>query len=278
MKSIKLSSVVMLALLFAVIPTQSWAKKKISLRYNLEKGSEYTFNIKVDQNMQMKVMSNDVNTNNVITLQQTSKVIDASADQFKFSNTIDKMVMDISSMGMNMHIDSSDPSTYAQGREKMMGEAMNKAIGKSYEITINQLGKITSMDLGNLSTALAALGDKNDQSSFTVYPENKLSEGDSWESTVKAGKGMVVKSKYTLKKISGHTAELSVDGTITSDGSNDKISNLSGIQTGIIYIDINTGMTTKATLNQEIKMDISQSGMTIPSNITSLISLDVKKK
>lgn len=278
MKSMKWSMMVMLAIVFALAPAQSWAKKKITLRYKLEKGAVYVISSKVDQNMQMTYMSNTINTHNVVAIDQSSKVTAAGSDQFSMANTIDKMVMDISSMGINMHIDSSDPSTYAQGREKMVGETMEKVIGKTFEMTINQYGKITSMDLGDLSKSLSALGEKNDQSSFTIYPENKLSVGDSWESEIKSGKGMLVHNKFTLKKISGHTAELSVDSKITNDGSNDKITNLSGIQTGTITIDTDTGMTIKSTLNQEIKMEISQNGMKMPSHITSIINLNVKKK
>ncbi|MBN2614150.1 MAG: hypothetical protein JXR71_00520 [Bacteroidales bacterium] len=278
MKSIKWSLMMMMALLFAIAPAQSWAKKKITLRYKLEKGAVYIFNSKVDQNMQMKVMSNTVNTHTAVAIEQASKVSAATADQFTMTNTIEKMVMDVSSMGINMHIDSSDPSTYAAGREKMVGETMDKVIGKPFDLSLNQYGKITSTDLGELSKSLASLGDKNDQTNFTIFPENKIEIGESWVSDLNAGKGLLVHNKYTLVKASGNTAELSVDGTISSDGANEKITNVSGIQTGTILIDLKTGMTIKATLNQEIKMEVSQSGMTIPAHITSIINLNVKKK
>jgi len=78
--------------------------------------------------------------------------------------------------------------------------------------------------------------------------------------------------KYTLKKVSGKKAIIGLEGIISGNGENDIIMNLKGTQSGDATVDLRNGWATQVSLDQEIKMDVNQNGMTIPMTISSTIS------
>ncbi len=68
-------------------------------------------------------------------------------------------------------------------------------------------------------------------------------------------------------------AEIESAGTIGPANPDDKIK---GKQTGITKVNLKNGWSTESKINQEIEIEIEQSGLTIPMKIKSEISITSK--
>lgn len=280
MKSVKWGAMMALVMLFAIAPSQSWAKKKVSLRYNLSKGDAYTSSTKVDQNIETKANGQTFNIHQVMTIDTKIDVDAVSSNSIETKNAVTRVSMDQSVMGQELKFDTSDPSSYASGRAKALGEAMNKVINKIFNVTIDDLGNIVDVNMNKLGKGNSVVGGNNSSNSYhIVFPKNKVSVGDTWEADIKPMKatGSKVHMKYTLKKISGRTVEIAMEGTISPGGDNQQVE-MKGIESGTATVDIKTGWTKSMTMDQEIKMTVHRNGMAMPMNVNSTITYTSKKK
>jgi hypothetical protein len=192
------------------------------------------------------------------------------------------MTMKQSMGGQELFYDSSDPATYASGRGAQLGAAFNKLIKKTFTITIDKLGHIQSFDLANLTGPNGKVSDNvSSGNNFIIFPDQKIKTGDSWEADIKPLKGSKTKihMKYTLIKLSGKKATIGLEGTITAnEEAGENIPKINGTQSGEATVDVRTGWTTEINMDQEIKMEVNQNGMTIPMTISSTVTKKSKAK
>ena len=281
MKTIKLNMVLSLLVLISALPNQAFAKKKVSLKYKLQQNDKFVSKTNVDQDIEMQAQGQTIDLNQVITIDGTTLISQVKPNSIETTHTINRMTMKQSIYGQEMTYDSSDPTTFASGRGKQVGEALNKLIGKSYQITIDEEGNITGFNLDSL------MGPDNKVSSnvstsnnFIVYPDHKVGVGDSWEADIKPLKNgnMKIHMKYTLKKMGGGKAVIGLEGNITANKVEGAELNLSGTQSGEATVDLHTGWTMDMTLDQEVKIEVQRGGMTIPMHVSGTISKTSRKK
>ncbi|UBM61455.1 DUF6263 family protein [Candidatus Sulfidibacterium hydrothermale] len=264
-----------------VLPVFSYGQKKVFLKYNLKKGETFITHTSTNQDITITAQGQTMNMNQVISSDITTKVEKVSADSIVTSNTMDKMTMDQTMFGQELKYDSSDPSTYASGRGKQIGEALNKLIGKAYKITMDHSGNIGSYDISELINEGGKVSSNlKSSNNYIVFPKHKIKVGDTWEADIRPMKtdNMKIHMKYTLKKLSGKKATISVSGTITANEIDGQTLNLSGTQSGTIVINTKTGWPISAHLTQDIKMKLEKNGMEIPMEISSTINSTSQKK
>ncbi len=282
MKNFKSVLFLGLAMFLSISMLQVQAQKKVYLKYKLHQGDQYVTTSNTDQDIEMHVQGQVMTISQTITATQLLTVNKVEPNAIKTVQSIDKMTMHQSMGGQEFTYDSSDPSTYASGRGKQMGAAFNKVIHKNFSITIDDLGNVKSSDLKNI------LGDNNKLSNnvsssnhLIIFPGKKVKVGDSWESDITPLKGSTMKihMKYTLQKLSGKKAIIGLEGTITSnDGDTGSAMKINGTQSGEATVNTRTGWATETNLDQELKMEVNQNGMTIPMTISSTISTKSKLK
>ena len=279
MKNFRL--IIAIVFLFPVFSQQASAQKKVSLKYNLKKGEKYVSHTVINQDITMEAQGQTMTMNQVITSDMTSLVKEVTADSVVTENTLDKMTMKQTMFGQELNYDSSDPSTYASGRGKQIGDALNKVIGKAYSITMDHLGNIGSYDLSALLKAGGQTSSNvKSSNNYIVYPKHKVKVGESWEADIKPMKSdnMKIHMKYTLKKISGKKATIALEGTISANKINGQTMNMSGTQSGETVINTKTGWPVSSNMTQDVKMKLEKNGMEIPMEISSTINTTSEKR
>ena len=281
MKRLKFALILSMAFLLPALMNQAQAQKKITLKYKLHQGETFVTTSNIDQDIEMHLQGQVMTMNQVITKTLLTKIITVNPNSIRTSNSIDAMTMKQTINGQEFNYDSSDPSTYASGRNKQVGDALNKIIHKTYEITVDELGNTTNFDLKNLMDGNNKLSSNvSSGNNFIIFPDHKVKTGDSWEADIKPLKGsnMKIHMKYTLKKIAGRKVTMGLKGIITANADSTMQMNITGTQSGEAIIDLHTGWALETNLDQEVKMEVNQNGMTIPMNISSTITKKSKLK
>jgi len=282
MKKFKSVIIISLSLLFSLGFLSSQAQKSVSLRYKLHEGKSFLTTSTIDQDIEMHMQGQVMTINQSITSDETVHIAKVDTKTIKTSQSIDKMTMKQSMAGQEFFYDSSDPTTYASGRGAQLGAAFNKLIKKTFSITIDKLGNIQSFDLANLTGPDGKVSDNvSSGNNFIIFPEKKVKPNDSWEADIKPLKGSKTKihMKYTLLKLSGKKATIGLEGTITSnEEAGDNVPKIDGSLSGEATVDLRTGWTMESNMDQEIKMEVNQNGMTIPMTISSTVTKKSKAK
>ncbi len=279
MKNLKL--LIAIVFLFPVLPQQASAQKKVSLRYNLQKGEKYITHTSTNQDITMQAQGQTMTMSQVITSDISTVIKESTSDTIVTSNKMDKMTMKQTMFGQELNYDSSDPSTYASGRGKQIGDALNKMIGKSYTIKMDRQGNIGSYDMSALLKEGGQVSSNlKSGNNYIVFPKHKVKVGDSWEADIKPMKtdNMQIHMKYTLKKVSGKKATIGIEGTITANKINGTTMNLSGTQSGEVVVNLKTGWPVSSHMTQDVKMKLEKNGMEIPMEISSTITSTSEKK
>jgi len=279
MKNLKL--LIVLALTLPIISLQANAQKRVLLRYNVKQGEIFASHQVTNQDINMQAQGQTISMNQVITTDISTEIGKVTPGEIKTSNMVNKMLMKQTMFGQELTYDSSDPSTYASGRGKLVGDALNKIIKKPYGITMDHFGNISAYNLSALLKDNNKIsGNIKSGNNYVVFPDHKVKVGDSWEADIKPMKmdKMDIHIKYTLKKLSRKKATIGIEGTLTASKVAGQSINLTGTQSGDVVVDTKTGWTMSSHMTQDIKMKIEKNGMEIPMDINSTITSTVEKK
>ncbi len=279
MKNLKLF--IALALILPIIPLQANAQKKVLLKYKVKQGEKFISHQTANQDMDMEAQGQTITMNQVITTDISTVIGDVTPKEIKITNMVERVTMKQTIFGQELNYDSSDPSTFASGRGKQIGDAMKKIIEKPYAITMDHLGNISSYNLSALLQGTDKIaGNIKSGNNYVIFPDHKVKVGDSWEADIKPMKtdNMKIHIKYTLKKLSGKKATIGLEGVITASKIAGQTIKLSGTQDGEVVVDTKTGWTMSTHLTQDVKMKMEKNGMEIPMNISSSITSTTEKK
>ncbi len=279
MKNLKLF--IALALVLPIIPSQAIAQKKVLLKYNVKQGEKYFSHQAANQNIDVQAQGQTISMNQIINTDITTVISKVTSKEIITTNKIDKMTLKQTLFGQEIYYDSSDSTTFASGKGKLIGSAMNKLIGKSYGITMDHLGNISAYDLSALlkdNTKIS--GNIKSGSNYVIFPDHKVKVGDSWEADIKPMKTdkMNIHIKYTLKKLSGRKATIGLEGTISVNKLAGQSLNLTGTKNGEVVVSTKTGWIMSSHMTEDIKMKVERNGMEIPMNISSTITSTTEKK
>jgi hypothetical protein len=244
------------------------------LKFNLEKGKGYDYEL--DWDMTTSVMNNktDINIGALYSL----NVIDDKDHIRTLTSTYRNFRMLMNVMGHTVDIDTDKPPVDGDDKSGIPTALLNKVfsgiVGKSFTMKVDEEGNILeisglddlvkgmidslNIDEDKKANIMASLKDQfNDQEvknqfsdMLMVFPNKEVKVGDTWtKSFTKSGK-MQAKytTDYTVKQIEGDHVTLDAKTRIESAGQG----NLSGEQTGTLIIDSRTGLMVNGDFKQDI--------------------------
>ena len=281
MKKNKQIVITAMLLLFAGFSINLNAQKSVQLRYNLNQGDQYSYEMKMDQDIVFQSSGQTMTLDQVLEFYMTSSIKEVS-DSITVESSINRVVMNQKIFGMEMNYDSDIPVADQNPMAAQIAAAMGGLINKNYSMIMDKLGNIGDVDVSQLTDNDDLTNNLGSGSNFAVYPENAVTVGDSWEKDIEPMKTSDMKfhAKYTVLKLSGSQATLQLDGTITANKMDDVDAdmNLSGQQKGEMTIDVKTGWLIESKIEQNLKLDIEQNGVKFPATIEGMIITTSKKK
>lgn len=256
------------------------------LKFNLEKGKDYDYEILWDIDQQMMGRDNKISilggyTINVTDEKENIRTLTAVYKNFK-------MYMNI--MGVEINIDTDKPSEPMDEAEikanplGMMDRVFAGIKGKEFTMKVDEDGKVLEVNgfdqiINGMTDSIAmdedtkmqvrvSLQDQfneqavKDQFSqvFTIFPNKEIKVGDSWDKSIQMGGRMPAQytTRYTVKEIEGDHVTLSAQTNIGSENSDMEIK---GTQHGSLLVDSKTGLVINAEFDQD--METKTKGMEI---------------
>ncbi|HKO82104.1 MAG TPA: DUF6263 family protein [Chitinophagaceae bacterium] len=283
---------VVITVLVTIISIQSCKSPSAGkvLKFNLEKGKAYDYDLIWDMDQQMMGQDSKINISGGYTIDVTDdknnvKTLKAVYKDFK---------MYMKMMGMELDIDTDKPVEPLSGEDikanplGMMSRIFTGIKGKEFIMKVDEEGKVLEVSgfeqivngmVDSLETGedikmqiRASLKDQfnaqniKDQFAqvFTIFPNKEVKVGDTWEKSWQLGGRMPAKyvTKYTVKEIEGDHVSLAAQTSIGSDNDDMKIK---GTQTGNLLVDSKTGLVINAEFAQDMQtttrgMDIKTIG------------------
>ncbi len=246
------------------------------LKFNLEKGKGYNYEVAWDMDQQMMGQENEINLSgtyaiDVIDDKNNIKTLKAVYTRFK-------MYMKV--MGMELDIDTDKPTAPVSDADLkanplgMMGQLFKGIKGKEFSLKVNEEGEV--LEVSGFDQIVNAMVDSTDVTEdikmqmkaslkdqfneqnikdqfaqvFTIFPNKEVKKGDTWEKSWQMGGRMpaTYTTKYTVKDIDGDHITLDAKTNIVSDsGSEMKIK---GTQNGNLLVDSRNGLVVNATFDQ----------------------------
>ena len=261
-------------IILPALANQSFAQKKVMLKYKLEQGKVFKYKTDIDQDITFDANGQEMSLNQIVGIKTTSTIENSDNEGFKLVSSIDAMRMEQSIFGMDIVYDSEDPETQKDEMAQKIGEALTEIIGAQFSVTYDAKGNILESDLSALSKNEDISNNLNTNNNLTIFPDNKVAVGDSWEREVTPlnNSDMKTTSKYTVNKITRKQVVLDVVSTISSTELNGTSAEMTGTITGQAVINRKTGWTMSSEMDMEMTMQLEQNGMSFPGEISGTIS------
>ncbi len=193
--------------------TTLFAQQNGSLK--LKKGQKYVVENKISTKSSTEMQGQSMDANADVTSTFSIEVKEENADNYKLSNAITAVKMNMSQMGQEMNFDSQKK----EDLDGPMGSALKDYINKPKDVVINKSGKIVDQKKDDTSAAandMAAmiskqLGDPDAtgfgaEMAFDSLPKN-IKVGSTWTKTTNKN-GIATTTNYTVKSIAGNLATL----------------------------------------------------------------------
>lgn len=266
-----LMSFLSLAIILGLLSSCAGSGKPVELKFNPKTGDKFKTTVSLNMDMEMEgapeeaaAMNNMNMKMEMVTIMNTLK---DSADQVKMETTFEKFDMKMPGLGgMSNNLD--DMIKGLQGKSVIMSVSSS---GEVKEVT--GLDKLFGGDAIMLSTI-----DKQINQSFSqgmaYLPGKTVHVGDTWTNEVvqkqQMGMTSTIKNTWTLEKVSGDIAYISVISTVDMDGGSGPLQQgqIDITQEGDMEVDIPTGMTMAGNLTQSMKMDMGMAKINAKTKVT----------
>jgi hypothetical protein len=258
------------------------SSEKRLLKFNLEKGKTYDYEMVMDMDQEMVGAKNKIGMIAGYAISVTDddgnvKTLDIQYSDFKMDMNIAGQEMKIDATIKPEPVDSSnmDPA-------KMMSNAFTGIIGKKFIMKVDGEGKIQSVagvqefingmveSMGGgadvKAMVQAALNGQFSEEKiketfapmFAIYPNKEVKPGDTWSSSYNlTSQAVEAKTYYTLKSFEGDNAVVEAKSKMDplTGATNENLAGLklNGTQTGTIKMNSKTGMVVDAELDQKFE-------------------------
>lgn len=256
------------------------------LRFNLEKGKTYNYELVADLDQSLMGQSSKT----ALLTSYTVNVTEDQGDLKTLSFMYNDLKLDMSMAGVEIHVDSDKPVVAADNNDQgektkvLFNKIFSAMMGKKFYVTVNPEGKIIkvtgmedfaaaivdSLGLPEEARQQALQSTKQQFNSsdfesqfmpiFYIFPNKAVSVGDTWEKNYEVTGKMAAKNKstYTVKQIEGNQVTLAVENKVSSNGGEVQVD---GTNTGTTIVDRESGLV----INSESVMDLTAktSGMVI---------------
>ncbi len=253
------------------------------LKFNLEKGKTYDYEIVWDLDQQMMGQDTKISLLGGYSMNVTDEKNNVKTLTGIYKNF--KLYMQM--MGMEINIDTDKPlepmdeETMKTNPLGIMNKVFAGIKGKQFTMKVDEEGKV--LDVDGFEQIIQAMVDSvgmnedtkqqmnislkdqfNEQTIkdqfaqvFTIFPNKQVKIGDSWETSFKTGGRMpaVHTTKYTVKQIEGNHVTLTATTNIGSEGTEMEIK---GTQNGTLLVDSKTGLVVNAEYDQDIQTKVQE--------------------
>jgi Family of unknown function (DUF6263) len=249
------------------------------LKFNLEKGKGYDYDIVWDMNQTIMGKAAAISIGAAYSIR-----VDEDKDHIKtLTNTYKSFRMNMNMMGVTIDVDTDKPAPATEDAPggiptAMMNKIFSGIVGKTFTMKVDEEGKVlevtgftemlqTMSDSMGLSDEMkqkmsASLKDQfNEQTVkdqfaqvFTIFPNKEIKVGDSWDKDFSMGGKMPAKytTTYTVKEIEGDHVTLKTKTKIEGNGE----MGINGEQTGTVIIDSKTGLMVNGEYEQDIQAKV----------------------
>lgn len=183
----------------------------------LAKGQKYLVDNKMETTSSTEMQGQRMETKANITSTYNIVVNDKTGDNYNLTNTISRIVMNMSMMGNEINFDSDKKEDMAGE----MGKGLKDFINKPQQVVMDNTGKIINQPDADSSVSqiakqlnFAASG-YGAQMTFLALPKN-LKPGTSWTEKTNDN-GITKTTTYTVKDITANVATISFTGTVSTD-------------------------------------------------------------
>ena len=237
-----------------------------------------TFNQDMEMNMHMT--TSGIETNMKMNTGSTFQVMNSDSAEKELKITYTKMHVTMD-MGKLNTMNKMPDSVLNRTNENMIGKSVIIQLSKDNEI-INVSGFDELMNHEGKDSAgrqmLKKMFSKDQINSmfgmmFNMYPKKPVKAGESWNGNTKinimGGINMDVNNKYTLLSVKDGMAEISIDGTIQTNGEIGQQSqgvkmDMSGSEKGTLQIRMDNGYLHSGSYKMDMKADMQIMGQKIP--------------
>jgi len=280
MKSFKKLAFVAALIMLPIFLTTTFAQKKVMLKYNLKEGSTYKNLTKVDQEIGFEANGQTMSLNQVILMKTSITAEDAENSNIRLNTKLDAMRMEQSIFGMDIIYDSEIDSTKKDPMVQKVAESLDKLIGSTYGVIIDEQGNIIEYDMGDFGSNSDITNNLTSGNSYANFPDKKVAVGDSWEADITPLKDsdMSYHTKYTVVKIKKKEVTLAVETKISGNKLNSMDSKIEGSITGEMLVDPKTGWTISSDMDMEMTMELDQQGTKFPATISGTVTVEPIKE
>jgi hypothetical protein len=183
----------------------------------LAKGQKYLVDNKMETTSSTEMQGQTMETKANIASTYKIVVNDKTGDNYNLTNTISRIVMNMSMMGNEINFDS-DKKEDMSGQ---MGEGLKDVVNHPQNVVIDHTGKIINQPATDSSVSqiakqlnFAASG-YGAQMAFLALPKN-LKPGTTWTEKTDDN-GITRTTNYTIKEVNGNIATVTFTGTVATD-------------------------------------------------------------
>ena len=267
-----------------------------ALKFNLEKGKEYRYDIMWDTDQNIMDRKDKINL-----LSNFSFEVIADDDHIKtLKGVYRKFRLYMKIMDLEMDINTDKPSATAtenESMEGMMQRLFSKIKGSTFTMKVDEKGNVLSvsgfdeiingmMEAAGLNEEMelqmrASLKDQFSEQElknhlaqvFLFFPDKAVKQGDSWQRNYEiTGKVPAdFSTTYTVAQIEGDHVTLDAKSIIGPAGEGMEIN---GTQSGTLLVNSKTGLVLKAEFIQDMKTKVNDLPLTIHSrgNVTGSVA------
>ena len=280
--------------------------EEIDLGFKPAIGSKYRMTINSSQNMDRKSNGEKVQIANVADYTLLYESTKSQGDFTTVKMIFEKMKTVDKSMGSEAVMDSDNNDTIDP-----ISKIIASIRGAEFTMDINRQGEVKNMrGMDGLNQKMVAAAGKDlspeqatqmseslksvmsddmlrsmTEQSFKIFPYKKVKVGESWiaSSRTKSIIDMILTTTYTLQKIENGIATLSVSSVITADGAEKTMDGqrvqqtLTGSQTGTMEVELASGMTMNANINQKSNGRLSTDSLQMKIDISGVTNIGTVK-
>jgi hypothetical protein len=250
------------------------APKEVVLKFNLEKGRSYVYNMYFDIEQEKKGQKITTSMN----WKYKMEVTDDKDGVKTLKATYDRIAMGMNMGGQMMEFSSDQPAGDASNPFNMISNMFSAMKGKSFFMKVNKKGEIIDIqgfdDLAESLVREMKVPEESRQSAlmqfksqfndkdvketfsqtFNIFPDKAVKVGDSWEKEINSRMGITkgkMMTTYRVKQIIGDRVILSATSKVHQGGTASE-----GTQAAQLVVDAKTGLVFQN--NFEMKMEGGQ--------------------
>lgn len=267
------------------------ATAQVKLSFNPEEGAQYAYQTEIVQNIVQTAAGRELPIEETVSMGLRLTVQNRNAKATDAQFTWQDASYFLSSPMMKMGYDAKNPAENTSPLDKIHEKIWGGVSGKSFTLSIAPDGSVKAVKgvdaiTSGIKQAVASDGPMGAdlsgsmisewlgedaikgmmEQTFKFYPAKNVKTGDSWtikSNYVISNKKANITSVYMLKDVNNDIAIIEVAATVEYEPAGGLEGKLKGTQTGILQVEVKTGIPVSSDLTLNVKGSVKQQNMEI---------------